>query len=183
MSALSASPTDPQSDSPTSDDAHWIASDGLLDGELLAAAAARVRGVLPETPLLRSERLGSWLKLESLQITGAYKVRGALNALASQVERGDHRPIFAASAGNHGLGVAWSARRLGLTATIVVPDDAPQTKVAGCQALGARVIRAGDGFESCVARARTLAHASGGRFLHAFDDAEVIAGQSTVAAE
>jgi threonine dehydratase len=183
MSALPASPTDAQSDSPAHDDARWIASDGLLDGGLIAAAAARVRGVLPETPLLRSERLGAWLKLESLQITGAYKVRGALNALAAQVERGDHRPVFAASAGNHGLGVAWSARRLGLAATIVVPDGAPQTKVAGCQALGARVIRAGDGFESCVAVARTLAHASGGRFLHAFDDAEVIAGQSTVGAE
>ena len=96
---------------------------------------------------------------------------------------GGERPVFAASAGNHGLGVAWSARRLGLAATIVVPEDAPRTKVAGCQALGARVIRAGDGFESCVARARALARACGGRFLHAFDDPEVIAGQSTVAAE
>jgi threonine dehydratase len=183
MSALPASPTDAQSDSPADGDSHSIASDGLLDGGLIAAAAARVRGVLPETPLVRSERLGAWLKLESLQITGAYKVRGALNALASQVERGDRRPVFAASAGNHGLGVAWSARRLGLAATIVVPDGAPQTKVAGCQALGARVIRAGDGFESCVAVACALARANGGRFLHAFDDAEVIAGQSTVAAE
>jgi threonine dehydratase len=183
MSALPASPTDVESDSPADDDSRWIASDGLLDGGLMATAAARVRGVLPETPLVRSERLGAWLKLESLQITGAYKVRGALNALASQVERGDHRAVFAASAGNHGLGVAWGARRLGLAATIVVPGGAPQTKVAGCQALGARVIRAGDGFESCVARARALAHANGGRFLHAFDDAEVIAGQSTIAAE
>jgi threonine dehydratase len=183
MSALPASPTDVESDSPADHDARWIASDGLLDGGLIATAAARVRGVLPETPLVRSERLGAWLKLESLQITGAYKVRGALNALASQVERGDHRPIFAASAGNHGLGVAWSARRLGLAATIVVPDDAPRTKVAGCQALGARVIRVDGDFESCVARARALALVAGGRFLHAFDDAEVIAGQSTVAAE
>ena len=183
MSALPVSLTDAQSDSTTDDDSCSLASDGLLDGGLLAAAAARVRGVLPETPLIRSERLGAWLKLESLQITGAYKVRGALNALAAAVERGDHRPIFAASAGNHGLGVAWSARRLGLAATIVVPDGAPRTKVAGCLALGARVIRAGDAFESCVARARALAHASGGRFLHAFDDPEIIAGQSTVGAE
>ncbi len=188
MSALPVSLTDSQPASLTDhadhdDDSRWIARDGLLDRELLAAAATRVRGVLPETPLVRSERFGAWLKLESLQITGAYKVRGALNALAAQVERGDQRAVFAASAGNHGLGVAWSARRLGLAATIVVPDGAPRTKVAGCQALGARVIRAGDGFEGCVAHARALAHASGGRFLHAFDDAEVIAGQSTVAAE
>jgi threonine dehydratase len=169
---------------PEDDSSHRaIAADGLLDPALLNAAAARVRGVLPETPLVRSERLGAWLKLENLQVTGAYKVRGALNALAAQVERGDRRPVFAASAGNHGLGVAWSARRLGLAATIVVPDRAPETKVAGCRALGAQVVHAGDRFESCVARARTLALAAGGRFLHAFDDAEVIAGQSTVAAE
>jgi threonine dehydratase len=190
MSAQSVSYTDPpsaaRSEAPTDgddDDSRWIASDGLLHSDLLRAAVARVGGVLPETPLLRSEGLGAWLKLENLQVTGAYKVRGALNALAAQAERGDRRPVFAASAGNHGLGVAWSARRLGLGATIVVPDDAPRTKVAGCHALGARVIRTGDGFESCVARARALAHAAGGRFLHAFDDAEVIAGQSTVAAE
>lgn len=160
-----------------------IASDGLLQPALLAAAVARVRGVLPETPLIRSERLGAWLKLESLQTTGAYKVRGAFNALAADVERGERRPVFAASAGNHGLGVAWAARRLGVAATIVVPDGASRTKVAGCRALGARVVHAGSGFESCVTHARALAAAVGGRFLHAFDDVEVIAGQSTVAAE
>jgi len=160
-----------------------IASDGLLQPALLAAAVARLRGVLPETPLIRSERLGAWLKLENLQTTGAYKVRGAFNALAADVERGERRPVFAASAGNHGLGVAWAARRLGVAATIVVPDGASRTKVAGCRALGARVVHAGNGFESCVAHARALSAAAGGRFLHAFDDVEVIAGQSTVAAE
>ena len=160
-----------------------VASDGLLDPQLIAAAVARVRGVLPETPLIRSERLGAWLKLENLQATGAYKVRGAFNALAADVERGERRPVFAASAGNHGLGVAWAALRLGVAATVVVPDGASQTKVAGCRALGARVVHAGAGFESCVAHARALAAAAGGRFLHAFDDPEVIAGQSTVAAE
>jgi threonine dehydratase len=160
-----------------------IASDGLLDPALLAAAAARVRGVLAETPVVRSERLDAWLKLENLQVTGAYKVRGAYNALAARQERGERGPVIAASAGNHGLGVAWAARRLGLAATIVVPRNAPRTKVDGCRALGARVVAAGDGFESCAARARALAEARGGHFLHAFDDAEVIAGQATVAVE
>ncbi|HEY7374294.1 MAG TPA: pyridoxal-phosphate dependent enzyme [Polyangia bacterium] len=160
-----------------------LAPDGLIDPTLLAAAAARVRGALPETPLIRSERLGAWLKLENLQTTGAYKVRGAFNALAVEVARGRRGPVFAASAGNHGLGVAWAARRLGLAATVVVPDGASRTKVAGCRAFGARVVHAGDGFERCVARARALAAAAGGHFLHAFDDAAVIAGQSTVAAE
>jgi threonine dehydratase len=168
------------------DDGHWggtIAADGLLDPTLLAAAAVRVQGVLTETPVVRSERLGAWLKLENLQVTGAYKVRGAYNALAARRERGERGPVFAASAGNHGLGVAWAARHLGVAATIVVPEAAARTKVDGCRALGARVLEAGDGFESCAARARALAEAEGGHFLHAFDDAEVIAGQSTVAAE
>src|SRR4051812_20496534 len=160
-----------------------LSPDGLLAPALLAAAAARVRGVLPVTPLIRSHRLRACLKLENLQITGAYKVRGAFNALAAEVARAARRPVFAASAGNHGLGVAWAARRLGLAATIVVPEGASQTKVAGCRALGAHVVFAGDGFESCVAQARGLAAAARGRFLHAFDDAEVIAGQSTVATE
>ncbi len=160
-----------------------LAADGLLSPTLLASAEARIRGVLPATPVLASERLGAWLKLESFQATGAYKVRGAFNALAARVARGDHRPVFAASAGNHGLGVAWAARRLGLAATVVVPHDAPVTKVAGCRALGATLVQATGGFEACALVARRLAVGAGGYFLHAFDDAEVIAGQSTVAAE
>jgi len=160
-----------------------IAADGLLEPALLAGAAARVQGALPPTPVVRSERLGAWLNLENLQVTGAYKVRGAYNALAARRERGERGPVFAASAGNHGLGVAWAARRLGVAATIVVPRRAARTKVDGCRALGARVVEDGDSFESCAARARALAEAEGGCFLHAFDDAEVIAGQSTVAAE
>jgi len=192
MSAPSTSPNPPRPascpqtnarSSAPGDDCAALAADGLLDPALLAAAAARVRGALPETPLIRSDRLGAWLKLENLQTTGAYKVRGAFNALAVEVERGRTGPVFAASAGNHGLGVAWAARRLGIAATVVVPDGASRTKVAGCRASGARVLHAGDNFERCVARARALADAAGGHFLHAFDDAEVIAGQSTVAAE
>ena len=171
----------PPSPSPQPDEA--IADDGLLSPALITDAKARIEDALPPTPLLRSERLGAWLKLESLQITGAYKVRGALNALMAQVARGDRRAIYVASAGNHGLGVAWSARRLGLAATIVVPDEAPDVKTAGCLALGARVVRGGYTFERCATAARALAAAHDGRFLHAFDDPEVIAGQSTVATE
>jgi len=146
----------PTGGSPASIDA--IADDGLLRPALLAAAAARIGGILPATPLVRSERLGAWLKLECLQITGAYKVRGALNALAARVARGDRRAVFAASAGNHGLGVAWSARHLGIAATIVVPDAAPENKVAGCRALGARVgVRPPERSPQAVARRLTSA--------------------------
>jgi threonine dehydratase len=160
-----------------------LASDGLLSPALIAAATARIGAVLPATPQVRSARLDAWLKLESLQITGAFKVRGAFNALAAQVARGDRRAVVVASAGNHGLGVAWSAQRLGLGATVVVPAGASEVKVSGCRALGARIVCGGDAFESCAAQARAIAAADGARFLHAFDDPEVIAGQATVAAE
>ena len=180
-SPASACPTPCLPAPPSFEDA--LADDGLLSPALLADAAFRIGGSLRPTPLVRSERLGAWLKLENLQTTGAYKVRGALNALAAQCSRGDRRAAYAASAGNHGLGVAWAARHLGLAATIVVPDDAPAVKVQGCRALGARVVRGGASFESCATRARAMAEQDGGRFVHAFDDPEVIAGQSTVAAE
>jgi threonine dehydratase len=161
----------------------WLDRDGLLARDLIAAAARRIGALLAPTPLVASPGLGSWLKLESLQVTGAYKVRGALNAVAAQLERGDRRPLFAASAGNHALGVAWAARHFGLPATVVVPAGAPVTKVAGCRRLGAEVIQAGASFDDCLTAARRLAVERGGRFLHAFDDPEVIAGQATVALE
>jgi threonine dehydratase len=174
--AATADPTSPTATFP-------LDADGLLASALLRQAARRIRATFAPTPLVFCEARRAWLKLENLQVTGAYKVRGAFNALAAQVERGDRRAVFAASAGNHGLGVAWAARRFGLQATIVVPAAAPAAKVAGCRALGARVVNGGDGFESCLHAGQALARARGGRFLHAFDDPEVIAGQSTVAME
>ena len=167
--------------SPT--DADLLDPDGLLRADLIAHAARRVAAVFPPTPLVPSSGRGAHLKLENLQVTGAYKVRGAFNAVAAQVTRGDRRPLFAASAGNHGLGVAWAARHFDLPATIVVPLSAPRRKTEGRQRLGACVRHAGDDFETAVAAARALAEQGGGRFLHAFDDPEVIAGQATVALE
>jgi threonine dehydratase len=146
-------------------------------------AAARIAPHLAPTPIVRAGPRSAWLKLENLQVTGAYKVRGALNALAAQLERGDGRPVVAASAGNHALGVAWAARRLGLRACVVVPSTAPQTKIRGAARLGAEVIRAGDCFEAAFVRAQELALENDWRFLHAFDDPDVIAGQGTVALE
>ncbi len=146
----------------------------------VAAAAARLRPLLAPTPLVRSERFDGWLKLETLQVTGSYKVRGALNAMLVALAAGDRRPVIAASAGNHARGVAWAAQRLGLTAHTVVPVTAPRTKVRGTEALGASVIRWGNTFEDALVHARQLADRHDWRFLPAFDDADVIAGQGTV---
>ena len=84
------------------------------------AAQARLRRYLPPTPMHHAERFGVMLKLENLQRTGSYKVRGALNALLAARERGDRRPVIAASAGNHAQGLAWAAFRLGVQAITVI---------------------------------------------------------------
>ncbi|AAY47913.1 threonine dehydratase [Xanthomonas arboricola] len=147
------------------------------------AAQARLRKYLSPTPLHYAERFGVWLKLENLQRTGSYKVRGALNALLAGLERGDERPVICASAGNHAQGVAWSAYRLGVQAITVMPHGAPQTKIAGVAHWGATVRQHGNSYDEAFAFARELADQNGYRFLSAFDDPDVIAGQGTVGIE
>ncbi|MEA9563819.1 MULTISPECIES: threonine dehydratase [unclassified Xanthomonas] len=147
------------------------------------AAQARLRKYLSPTPLHYAERFGVWLKLENLQRTGSYKVRGALNALLAGLERGDERPVICASAGNHAQGVAWSAYRLGVQAITVMPYGAPQTKIAGVAHWGATVRQHGNSYDEAFAFARELADQNGYRFLSAFDDPDVIAGQGTVGIE
>ncbi|MGN6151205.1 MAG: threonine dehydratase [Lysobacteraceae bacterium] len=151
-------------------------------GDILAAQA-RLRRYLPPTPLHHAERFGCWLKLENLQRTGSYKVRGALNALLAARERGDDRPVIAASAGNHAQGLAWAAYRLNVPAIAVMPHGAPETKVAGVAHWGATVRQHGDSFDEARLFAMQLAEKHGYRFLSAFDDPDVIAGQGTVGME
>ena len=147
------------------------------------AAKARLRRYLPDTPLHYAERFGTWLKLENLQRTGSYKVRGALNALLAGIERGDDRPVICASAGNHAQGLAWAAWRLGVTAIAVMPTAAPETKIAGVKHWGGTVRLHGSSYDQAYAFARQLATEHGYRFLSAFDDADVIAGQGTLGLE
>ncbi|QSX79497.1 threonine dehydratase [Lysobacter solisilvae] len=149
----------------------------------LLAAQARLRRYLLPTPLHYAERFGCWLKLENLQRTGSYKVRGALNALLAARERGDTRPTIAASAGNHAQGLAWAAYRLGLPAITVMPRSAPQTKIAGVAHWGATVRLHGDSYDEARAFATELSVQHGYRLLPAFDDPDVIAGQGTVGLE
>src|SRR5580765_4033983 len=147
------------------------------------AAQARLRRHLDPTPLHYAERFGCWLKLENLQRTGSYKVRGAMNALLAARERGDHRPTIAASAGNHAQGLAWAAYRLGMPAITVMPRNAPQTKIAGVAHWGAAVRLHGDSYDEAKAFAAELAAQHDYRLLSAFDDPDVIAGQGTVGLE
>ncbi len=147
------------------------------------AAQSRLRRFLPVTPMHQAERFGVMLKLENLQRTGSYKVRGALNAMLAARERGDHRTVICASAGNHAQGVAWAAYRLGMPAITVMPHGAPLTKIAGVTHWGATVRQHGGSYDEAYAFARQLAEQNDYRFLSAFDDPDVIAGQGTIGIE
>ncbi|HYZ28039.1 MAG TPA: threonine ammonia-lyase [Thermoleophilaceae bacterium] len=152
-------------------------------------AADAVAGVARETPVLPAKRLGRqlggeiWLKLENLQVTGSFKVRGAINRLSALTEDECAAGVIAASAGNHAQAVAWAARKLGTSATLFMPAEAPLAKVAAVREYGGEV-RLVDGLlEEAFAEALAEAEATGRPFIHAFDDPAVIAGQGTVALE
>lgn len=157
--------------------------------EAIQAAREGLRGIVRETPLLPAERLSRLtgydvrLKAENLQRTGAYKLRGAYTKIASLTSEERARGVVAASAGNHGQGVALAARLLGAEATIVVPETAPLTKVTAIQSHGAKVILAGASYEDAYTRAVALASDEGTVFIHPYDDWTVIAGQGTLGLE
>ena len=132
-----------------------------------------------------SRMLGAdiWLKFENLQFTGAYKERGALNRLLKLSPEQQERGVIAMSAGNHAQGVAYHASRLGIPATIVMPQSTPAIKVEGTRVHGARVILHGSIFEEAAAFAARMAEDEGLTFIHPFDDPAVIAGQGTIAIE
>lgn len=140
----------------------------------MSAIPDAARRLCRRTPLVFAAPLGCWLKLESLQATGSFKLRGAavkLARLPASVER-----VVAASAGNHGLGVALAARALGKTATVVVPRAAAQVKQTGIAALGADVIVEGEEYDEAERFARVLAKERGDVFISPFDDDDVIDG-------
>ncbi|TWP53556.1 pyridoxal-phosphate dependent enzyme [Lentzea tibetensis] len=140
--------------------------------------AARIAPYVRRTPVMRAEADGRPLvfKLEHLQLTGSFKVRGAVNKLLS-LDRPSE--VVTASGGNHGLGVAMAAQLLGVHATVFVPITAPESKTRRIEEAGAKLIRYGATYAQAAAEARTF----GVTYLEAYNDPDVIAGQSTVAAE
>ncbi len=149
------------------------------------AARERIGGAVLRTPLLPADALapGLWLKAESLQRMGSFKVRGAFSRMRLLTADERARGVVAASAGNHAQGVALVARELGIRASIVMPEGAPLTKLEATRRLGAEVIQEGTTFDAAFAKAQTLVREHGYVLIHAFDDAAVIAGQGTVALE
>jgi threonine dehydratase len=150
------------------------------------AAAERISALARRTPLLRATANGRPVafKLEFLQVTGSFKVRGALNALlVRQAERGSLDHVVTASGGNHGLGVAAAARWLGIGATVYVPASVPEVKARRIAAAGAEVVRFGNSYAEAETEARHLATRDGIMYVHAYDDPAVVAGQATVGLE
>ena len=155
--------------------------------EGVVRAAAKIAALLPPTPLLPLELPSGetvWCKAESLQPVGAFKIRGAWHRLTDLSDEQRLRGVVGVSSGNHAQGVAWAARRLGISATIVMPNDAPLVKLANTRALGAEVVLydrpGGEDRDDVAAR---LVEARGATLVHAYADPWVIEGQGTVGIE
>ncbi len=153
------------------------------------AARARIHASIRITPTTYSETLSRetgneiLLKLETLNVTGSYKERGALNGMLSMNDAQRARGVIAASAGNHAQGVAYHAGRLGIRATICMPIHTPIVKVTATRNWGAEVVLQGENFDEALAEALRRAEETGAAFLHAFNDPAVIAGQGTIGLE
>ena len=124
-----------------------------------------------------------YLKPENLQLTGAFKLRGAYFKIACLTEQEKRRGLIASSAGNHAQGVALAAQRLGVSATIVMPKTTPLIKVEATRSYGATVVLAGDLYDDAYNEARRLEQEQGLVFIHPFDDYDVMAGQGTIGLE
>jgi threonine dehydratase len=152
-------------------------------------ARGRLAGVARVTPVYRSETISRLagrdvhLKAENLQRTGSFKIRGAVNKLATLGEHERATGVVAASAGNHAQAVAWAAREAGIGATIFVPQDAAMAKVEATRGYGADVRMVGRGIEEALAEARALSEETGATLVHPFEDETVVAGQGTIGLE
>jgi threonine dehydratase len=148
-----------------------------------------LEGVIKPTPLMRSETLDRmlaaevYLKLENLQKTGSFKIRGAYNRIAALTPAEAARGVVAASAGNHGQALAYAATRAGINATIVMPTTAAIAKVDATRSYGQAVVLEGVDYQAARIAAQDLRERTGAIFIDAYDDAHVIAGQGTIGLE
>ena len=155
----------------------------------LKAAQSRIAGIARVTPVYASDTLSRragrtvQLKAENLQRTGAFKIRGAVNTIATLTDEERAAGVVAASAGNHGQAVAWAARESGIAATIFMPLDSPMAKVDATRNYGAQVELVGASFDDSMLAAQERVDSTGATFVHAFDDERVIAGQGTIGLE
>ncbi len=157
--------------------------------ETIKTASKHITDVVVKTPFSYAPILSKisgtevYLKKENLQVTGAFKIRGAFNKIASLSPREREGGVVAASAGNHAQGVALSAQHFNVDATIIMPESTPLTKVNGVKRFGADVILYGANYDEAYAYALEYAQTHSLTFIHPFEDDVVIAGQGTIALE
>ena len=184
----------PTSDGPREDEESRVTleEEPLVGLDEIRAAAGRLRGITLRTPLLRfgvpllgdpQGRTRAWLKPENLQPIGAFKLRGAYNALSRLSDEQRARGVVTASSGNHGQGVARAARLLGIRAVVVMPSDTPQVKISGVESDGAEIVLVGPTSQERIGRAREMAEADGSAFIHSYDQRDIISGQGTAGLE
>jgi threonine dehydratase len=161
----------------------------MIDLRQIKEAKEAIEGVVNVTPFAYAPLLSKhcdtniYLKKENLQLTGAYKLRGAYNKIASLSEQERKKGVIAASAGNHAQGVAYSAEKFDIPATIIMPEATPLLKVLSTKSLGAEVILHGENYDEAYAYALEYSTTHSMTFIHPFADDKVIAGQATVALE
>lgn len=161
----------------------------MLTLEKFEEASERVKEVTLETKLVYSDYFSKqtgnkvYLKPENMQLTGAYKVRGAYYKISTLSEEERAKGLITASAGNHAQGVAFAAKAYGVKATIVMPTTTPLIKVNRTKSYGAEVVLYGDVYDEACAHAYELAEKNGYTFIHPFDDLSVATGQGTIAME
>jgi threonine dehydratase len=148
-------------------------------------AAKKIAAILPATPLLPLEVDGAtiWCKAECLQPIGAFKIRGGWHRLTDLTDEQRTRGVVAFSSGNHAQGVAWAARRLGVPATIIMPEDAPKAKLANTRALGAEIITYDRMSGSREQLADDIARKTGAVVVPSFDDPWIVEGQGSCGVE
>lgn len=160
-----------------------------LDFSEIIKAQVRLRGIAKVTSLERSKSFSQmiganiFLKLENLQTTGSFKIRGAYNKICCLSEAEQKAGVVCASAGNHAQGVAFSATRLGVKSTIFMPVTTPPLKVIATRGYGANVVLSGNSYDDAYAAAKAFADEHRATYIHAFNDPYIIAGQGTIGLE
>ncbi len=148
-----------------------------------------LRKLLPPSPLLHNAWLSEcygcelYLKMETMQPIGSFKIRGATYKISTLSPAERKKGVIAASAGNHAQGVAWGSRTLGVNARIIMPKSAPLMKIENTRKLGAEVLLAGENYDEAFQEAQKIAKKTGRIYVHAFDDRYVVAGQGTIGLE
>ena len=161
----------------------------MINLQTIQEAKARLDGVISKSLFSYAPRLSElseaniYLKKENLQLTGAFKIRGAFNKISNLSDEAKAKGVIAASAGNHAGGVAYSSKHFGISATIVMPEATPLTKITRVEQYGANVILHGKNYDEAYAKAMELTEAKGLTFIHPFADDEIISGQGTIGLE